>query len=121
MGRKHIVPYALYRTNGFISPSLARQTKFTRLDLEHLWEALWHMFEFDRSAARGLMSTQALYIFEHSSELGNAPAHKLFEAITVRRKDGSTGPARAFSDYTVHVDRNAIPSAVRLVEYSSGT
>lgn len=115
MGRKEIVPYALYRTHGFISPFLARQTEFTTDDLELLWQALAKMFEFDRSAARGEMSTRALYVFEHSSPLGNAPAHKLFELITVSRADESR-PARAFSDYVIEIDQESMPDGVTLRE-----
>jgi CRISPR-associated protein Csd2 len=81
MGRKEIVPYALYRAHGFVSPHMAAQTGFSEQDLELLWQSLQQMFEHDRSAARGQMATRGLYIFEHESALGNAPAHRLFERI----------------------------------------
>ncbi len=104
MGRKYTVPYGLYLAHGFVSANLAHQTGFSEEDLNLFWDALLNMFEHDRSAARGLMSTRGLYIFEHSTALGNAPASQLFERITVKRKDGSEGPARLFSDYEVLVD-----------------
>ena len=113
MGRKTTVPYGLYRAHGFISPALARQTRFGREDLELLWKALGTMFEHDRSAARGLMTTQRLIVFEHESELGNAAAHRLFERVKVTRQDGSR-PARDFSDYAVTV--GSLPTGVKLVE-----
>lgn len=114
MGRKEIVPYALYRAHGFVSPHLANQTGFSEQDLEMLWLSLERMFEIDRSAARGEMSTRALYVFEHESALGNASAHRLFERIRVERKDESR-PARAFGDYLVTVDRD-LPAGVALHE-----
>lgn len=113
MGRKEIVPYALYRAHGFISPFLARQTGFSTDDLELLWQALAQMFEFDRSAARGEMATRGLYVFEHDSPLGSAPAHQLFERIQVTRKDLSR-PARAFSDYVVETAREDMPTGIKL-------
>jgi CRISPR-associated protein Csd2 len=113
MGRKTTVPYGLYRAHGFISPSLARQTHFGPEDLDLLWQALSQMFEHDRSAARGLMATQRLLVFEHESELGNAPSHRLFDLVKVTRKD-SARPARDFSDYEVTV--GSTPAGVKLVE-----
>jgi len=110
MGRKATVPYGLYRAHGFISPFLAAQTGFGKEDLDLLWDALKNMFENDRSAARGLMSARRLIVFKHDSALGNHPAHKLFEAVSVSRKDKSL-PARSFSDYEVFVDKSAIDSA----------
>ncbi|ULA58349.1 MAG: Type I-C CRISPR-associated protein Cas7/Csd2 [Nitrospira sp.] len=101
MGRKFTVPYGLYMAHGFVSSFLANQTKFSDTDLDLLWEALSNMFEHDRSAARGEMTTRGLYIFKHDSELGNAPAHKLFELIQIRRTNGSDGPPRNFNDYAV--------------------
>ncbi|MBS0170142.1 MAG: type I-C CRISPR-associated protein Cas7/Csd2 [Nitrospira sp.] len=101
MGRKFTVPYGLYMAHGFVSSFLAKQTKFSDTDLDLLWEALSSMFEHDRSAARGEMTTRGLYIFKHDSELGNAPAHKLFELIQIRRTNGSNGPPRNFNDYAV--------------------
>lgn len=115
MGRKFTVPYGLYLAHGFISAPLANQTGFSEDDLELLWEALEKMFEHDRSAARGLMGTRKLIIFEHSSKMGDAPVQQLFDAITVERKDKSK-PARDFGDYTVSVVKEAIPSSVTLIE-----
>jgi CRISPR-associated protein Csd2 len=100
MGRKHTVPYGLYRSHGFVSAFLAKQTQFSEDDLALLWQALAQMFEHDRSAARGEMNTRGLYVFKHESELGNAPAHKLFDLIQVVRHDPVT-PARSFADYAV--------------------
>ncbi|MGB5055732.1 MAG: type I-C CRISPR-associated protein Cas7/Csd2 [Nitrospirales bacterium] len=101
MGRKFTVPYGLYMAHGFVSSFLTKQTKFSDADLNLLWEALSNMFEHDRSAARGEMATRGLYIFKHDSELGNAPAHKLFDLIEVKGSNGNSGPPRSFSDYTV--------------------
>lgn len=101
MGRKFTVPYGLYVAHGFVSSFLAKQTHFSDTDLDLLWEALGSMFEHDRSAARGEMNTRGLYIFKHTSELGNAPAHKLFDLIEVKRSNGSDTPPRSFSDYSV--------------------
>jgi CRISPR-associated protein Csd2 len=98
MGRKHTVPYGLYVAHGFISSFLAKQTGFSEDDLELLWQALAQMFEHDRSAARGEMATRGLYVFKHESELGNAPAHKLFELIRPELNDMAK-PPRDFSDY----------------------
>ncbi len=116
MGRKYTVPYGLYRAHGFVSAHLANQTQFTQDDLELFWHALTQMFEHDRSAARGLMSTRGLYVFEHSDALGNAPANKLFETITIGRNGDAAKPARAFSDYAVTIDRTGIPKEVTLHE-----
>jgi CRISPR-associated protein Csd2 len=115
MGRKNTIPYGLYRAHGFVSAPLAAQTGFSEADLDLLWEALVNMFEHDRSATRGEMTTRGLYVFEHAGKLGNAPAHRLFETVRIARKGGIT-PARAFSDYEVSVDRAAIPEGVRLIE-----
>lgn len=109
MGRKHIVPYALYRVHGFISANLAAKTGFSDEDLQKLWQALQMMFEYDRSAARGEMTARKLIIFKHDSILGSQPAHKLFERVTVERVQGESGsPAAAFSDYRINVDREAL-------------
>jgi CRISPR-associated protein Csd2 len=116
MGRKHIVPYGLYRAEGFISANLAQGDKgtgFSEADLDLLWQALANMFDHDHSAARGKMSPRGLIVFKHQDALGNAPAHKLFEAVTVTRKAGD-GPARSFADYEVAVDKAAIPGTVEL-------
>ena len=106
MGRKYTVPYGLYRSYGFVSAHLANQTGFSEDDLQLFWDSLLNMFEHDRSAARGMMATRGLYVFEHSSALGNAPAYALFDRITVERNIASSGPARAFDDYVVNVDSN---------------
>ena len=103
MGRKHTVPYGLYVAHGFVSSFLAKQSGFSEVDLELLWQALGQMFEHDRSAARGQMSTRGLYVFKHESELGNAPAHSLFDRLTVARKP-EVAIARRFDDYAVHFD-----------------
>jgi len=114
MGRKHTVPYGLYRAHGFISAPLAGQTGFSEDDLELLWEALANMFEHDRSAARGEMATRGLYVFKHASKLGSAHAHDLFERITINRKEGVTVP-RGFGDYEVSVDETNLPAGVALI------
>jgi CRISPR-associated protein Csd2 len=112
MGRKHIVPYGLYRQEGFVSANLARKvTGFSDADLALLWDAILNMFENDRSAARGKMAVRKLVIFKHDSELGNAPAHKLFDRVKITRREASK-PARSFSDYEFTVDRNALPGGV---------
>lgn len=115
MGRKHIVPYALYRLEGYVSAALAEKTGFSREDLELFWEALVNMFEHDRSAARGKMASRRLILFKHDSKLGNAPAHKLFETVRVTRVDESR-PPRAYSDYKVDVDLGSIPEGVKTIE-----
>ena len=114
MGRKYIVPYALYRCEGYVSANLARKsTGFSDDDLNLLWEAIMNMFENDHSAARGKMAVRELIIFKHNSELGNAPAWKLFDTVKVGRKDeNNTAPARAYSDYVVTVDQNALPDGI---------
>lgn len=112
MGRKFTVPYGLYAAHGFVSSFLAKQTGFDEVDLELLWQALTQMFEHDRSAARGEMTTRGLYVFKHDSELGNAPAHKLFELI--QAKKNTDEPARDFSDYTVTVSDAGLPAGITL-------
>ena len=112
MGRKYIVPYALYRCEGYVSANLARKTTgFSEDDLALLWEAIVNMFENDRAAGRGKMSVRELIVFKHDSELGNAPAHKLFELVRISKKDGVTAP-RSYSDYAVTVDTNSLPKGV---------
>ena len=104
MGRKHIVPYALYRMHGFISANLAAKTGFSDDDLVKLWQALTLMFEHDRSAARGEMAARKLIVFKHDSALGSQPAHKLFDAVKVERVNGESGtPASGFGDYKISV------------------
>ena len=114
MGRKFTVPYGLYRTHGFISAHLAAQTSFSDEDLALLWEALGNMFEHDHSAARGQMTTRGLYVFKHDSALGNAPAHRLFERITVDLCE-SSGTPRGFADYAVTVNDAGLPEGVTLL------
>lgn len=115
MGRKFTIPYGLYRAYGFISAPFANQTGFSDKDLKLLWEALENMFDHDRSAARGLMTTRKIIIFEHSSNIGNAHAQKLFDTVIVERKDGAK-PARDFDDYEIRVKRDEIPESVNLIE-----
>ena len=111
MGRKHIVPYGLYRAEGLVSANLARKTTgFSEEDLQLLWQAILNMFENDHSAARGKMAVRELIIFKHDSELGNAPSYKLFDAVTVVRKDGIAVP-RSYRDYTVTV-ADTLPEGV---------
>jgi CRISPR-associated protein Csd2 len=114
MGRKHTVPYGLYMAHGFVSSFLARQTTFDTDDLELLLQALEHMFEHDRSAARGEMATRGLYVFKHASELGNAHAHSLFDRITVKRKEGVDVP-RSFNHFDVQIDEANMPQGIELI------
>lgn len=116
MGRKYIVPYALYRVEGHISANLARKTTgFNEDDLELLWKAIVNMFEIDHSAARGNMAVRKLIVFKHDSELGNAPAYKLFDSVQVKRFDEEK-PPRSYGDYEVSVDCNAMPEGVTCIE-----
>ena len=115
MGRKSIVPYGLYRAEGYVSAMLAQKiTKFSEEDLELLWKAIINMFEHDRSAARGKMCVRKLYVFKHDSLLGNAPANVLFDKIVISKKDGVEVP-RSFNDYEITVDKN-MPEGVELQE-----
>ncbi len=116
MGRKHIVPYALYRAEGYISAHLAAQTGFSEEDLGLLWDSLINMFDHDHSAARGKMNARKLIVFKHASMLGNAPAHKLFELVEVARTEKTDRPARSFADYEVIINRAAVPANVELIE-----
>lgn len=117
MGRKHILPYGLYRVHGFISAKLAERTGFSEDDLALLWRALTNLFEHDRSAARGEMAARKLIVFKHDHPMGNAPAHHLFEKIKVERVDGQVDtPARSFADYRVDIDRESVPTGVTLTE-----
>jgi CRISPR-associated protein Csd2 len=114
MGRKNTVPYGLYRCYGFVNPYLAKDTGFSAADLELLWTSLKGvMWEIDRSAARGLMATRGLYVFEHESMLGNAPAHELFERIKVPPL-GAEKVARNFTDYNVEVKNADLPKGITL-------
>ncbi len=128
MGRKHIVPYGLYVAHGFISAKFAERTGFSEIDLELLFEAMGSMFEHDRSAARGEMTTRKLIAFRHDSALGNAPAHLLFDRVKIGRNIdgefravddrglGNLRPARKFSDYMIDIDRDGLPSGVEILE-----
>jgi CRISPR-associated protein Csd2 len=117
MGRKHIVPYGLYRAHGFVSAKLAERTGFSDDDLQLLWSALINMFEHDRSAARGEMAARRLIVFEHENAMGNAPAHALFDAVKVERAEGTEDrPARAFKDYRIRIDAETMPNGVRVLE-----
>lgn len=115
MGRKHILPYGLYRMHGFISAKLAERTGFSEDDLELFWRALINLFEHDRSAARGEMAARKLVIFKHDSVMGNAPAHKLFDLVKVTRVDDSA-PARSFADYRIDIETQAVPEGVTVIE-----
>jgi CRISPR-associated protein Csd2 len=113
MGRKFTVPYGLYMAHGFISAPLAEQTGFSEADLELLWQSLMQMFDHDRSAARGLMTTRKLVVFKHDSKLGNAPASKLFDMVKARQ---TNEPARSFEDYTLEMPAQAdMPEGVELI------
>lgn len=112
MGRKFTVPYALYRCHGFISAPLAGQTGFSEDDLNIFWEALCNMFEHDHSAARGQMATRKLIVFKHDSPMGNVPAHKLFDLVSIDRAKNTDKPARDFSDYIVKFETSQVPSGV---------
>ncbi len=126
MGRKHIVPYGLYRIHGFVNAKLAEKTGFSQEDLDLIWSAMGNLYELDRSAARGEMAARRLIAFKHDSALGNAPAHKLFERVTVQRcyDDDSAAvgdkrthnwpPARAFSDYRIDVDEADLPAGITI-------
>ena len=112
MGRKYIVPYGLYRMEGYISANLARKTTgFSEDDLALLWQAIINMFDYDHSAARGKMAVRSLIVFKHDSELGNAPSYKLFDLVNVSRKD-EIKVARAFDDYEVSIDLENLPQGV---------
>lgn len=116
MGRKFIIPYGLYRAEGYISANLARKvTGFSEEDLELFWESVINMFEHDHSAARGKMAVRELIVFKHDSELGNAPAHKLFDLIKVSRRSPES-VARTYGDYHVTVDEAAVPEGVSCIK-----
>lgn len=116
MGNKFIIPYALYRVHGFVSAPLAQRTGFSQEDLNLFWDALCNMFEHDRSASRGEMAARKLFVFRHAEALGNAPAHTLFERISVQRAGDASQPPRKFTDYTITVDRQNMPAGVSLEE-----
>ena len=114
MGRKSIVPYGLYRAEGYVSANLARRvTGFSEEDLELLWEAIINMFEIDHSAARGKMAVRELIVFQHSKELGDCPAYRLFDAVEVRKKEGVEYP-RQYQDYMVQIHEDRIPDSVQV-------
>lgn len=115
MGRKSVVPYALYRAEGYISANLARKaTGFSEEDLELLWDAIINMFENDHSAARGKMAVRELIVFKHSKELGDCPAYRLFDAVEVKRKEDVIYP-RKYKDYEIHINEEQIPAAVEMM------
>lgn len=116
-GRKFTIPYGLYKAQGFVNPFLAAQTGFTDEDLKLLFTALENAFQFDQSAARpaGSMNPRALIIFKHDNQLGNAPSHKLFELVSVKKKDGVEVP-RSFTDYEVTINRSNLPQGVEIIE-----
>lgn len=116
MGRKHIIPYGLYRAHGFISAKLAERTGFSDDDLQLFWQALTNMFEHDRSAARGEMAARKLVVFRHDSAMGNAPAHVLFDAVKVARAGDADEAPRSYADYHVSIDREAVPDGVDVQE-----
>ncbi len=115
MGRKQYIPYGLYRLEGFVSASLAAKSGFSQDDLDLLWEALMNMFECDRSAARGLMTSRKLIVFKHESMLGNAPARRLFDLVTEGR--ATEGPARSYADYVIEFDEASLPEGVSVQMY----
>jgi CRISPR-associated protein Csd2 len=119
IGRKTLIPYGLYMARGFYSPSLASQTGVTTEDLAVFWDSLVKMWDFDRSASRGLMAPRGLYVFSHESKLGNAPAHKLFDRITAELKRPSE-PPRKFGDYEVSIDDVDLPQGVTLTRLTEG-
>ena len=114
MGRKFTVPYGLYRCHGFVNPFFAKQTEFSSDDLELFWQSLEKMFELDRSASRGQMSPQALIVFEHKDPLGNAPAQKLQQRVSIERTNPDA-PPRAFADYRVAVDESDLPNGITVI------
>lgn len=114
MGRKHILPYGLYRMEGYVSAHLAEQTGFTEDDLQLLFEGLLNMFDHDHSAARGKMSARKLIVFKHQSKLGNAPANKLFDLVTVQ--SNSDDPIRSFGQYDIQLDTVGCPQGVEIIE-----
>lgn len=115
MGRKYTIPYALYQTTGFISANLARQTDFGEEDLQLFWEALKNMFDVDHSAARGLMCPRKLIVFKHATELGNAPAYRLFDLVAVKLRNADV-PPRSFDDYEISIDRSRLPEGIEIVD-----
>lgn len=119
MGRKAFIPYGLYMAQGFYVPSFAEDTGFDADDLKVLWQALENMWDLDRSASRGLTACRGLYVFSHDSKLGNAPAHKLLERISIKRKNDELAP-REFTDYAVTVNESDLPQGVTLTRLVEG-
>ena len=115
IGRKSTVPYGLYVAHGFVSANLALQTGFSEEDLDLVWEALTNMFDCDRSAARGLMSARRLIVFKHDSMLGNAPANKLFDLVSIEQIDKEKS-SRNFADYRIGIDRENCPDNVEIID-----
>ena len=116
MGRKYVVPYGLYKAEGYVSANLARRvTGFTEEDLKLLWTSIINMFEHDHSAARGKMAVRRLIVFKHSRELGDCPSYKLFDAVEVKRKEGVEF-ARQYSDYEIAIHREQIPESVEVMD-----
>ena len=117
MGRKFTIPYGLYQARGVVNPHLASQTGFGEGDLALLWESLIKAFDFDQSAARpaGSMAARRLVVFKHDSALGNAPAHKLFERVSIKRTD-ETRPTRAYADYVVAVNSADLPAGIKVID-----
>jgi CRISPR-associated protein Csd2 len=114
-GRKHTVAYGLYKSHGFINPVFAKQTGFSEADLALLWDALGNMFDLDHSAARGLMAPRGLFVFKHESPLGSAPAHRLFDMVGIKLREGVVSP-RSFTDYEITSPEPAkLPSGVQLI------
>ena len=113
LGRKALVPYGLYRAHGFFNPHFAAQTGVDEEDMDMFWQALLNMWDLDRSSSRGLMACRGLYVFTHDSRLGNAPAHALFERVSISARDGVTA-ARSFRDYDVRLDMSEMPDGVGL-------
>ena len=119
LGKKHTVAYGLYRSHGFINPVFAEKTGFSETDLAVIWKALAELFDLDRSAARGLMAVRGVHIFKHDSKLGSAPAHRLFETVSVQMKEGVVFP-RSFQDYIVRLpQQSALPPGITLIDGSS--
>jgi CRISPR-associated protein Csd2 len=116
MGHKFIIPYALYRVHGFVSAPLAESTGFSEADLNLFWQTLQNMFEHDRSASRGEMTARKLFVFKHADKLGNAPAHALFDRVSIARAGDVGAPSRKFSDYSVAADKQNLPNGVELIE-----
>ncbi|MGC8545550.1 MAG: type I-C CRISPR-associated protein Cas7/Csd2 [Athalassotoga sp.] len=116
MGRKHVIPYALYKTEGYVSAFLANQTGFNEDDLNLFWEALLNMFEHDHSAARGKMNARKLIVFKHQTALGNAPSYKLFDAVKIDRVNKNDLPSRNFEDYEIKLVRDSVPQNVEIIE-----